>query len=332
MSSNPFVPAAAVTPRVKALFYGGPGVGKSHLAVEAAIKLAAAEGKRCAALSLEGGLEYLPSKGFDFDNLATKSYADVLSAVDFLLSPQGQQLYGAIVIDPVTVAYQIVQEAQQDIVERRAVRKGKSPEEEVLGYREWGQVKKQMDKLATRLVNAPQHVFVTAREAVEYESRGNNLTAVGFKPECHKSWPFLFDVMLRITVARGARTAEVQKDRFSFVGQVGDLVSEPSAKLFDFAAGTTGKWKRICDIAAAAAEQADEEVAPLATDEQMEEIESQVSRIEELDEAAGTKARTWWTEKRVSVAMSREVAEKASANLRKQLDKLEDKLEQAVAA
>lgn len=317
--SNPFSPAAAITPRLKSLIYGGPGVGKSRLSVDTAIKLAAVEGKRAAAISMEGGLEYLPAMGFDFDVLSTKSYSDTIAAVDFLLSAQGARLYGAIVIDPITILYQIVQEAQQDIVERRAVRKKLDPNEQAVGFREWGKIKQQMDKLATRLVNAPQHVLVTAREAVEYEQAGNNLKAVGFKAEGHKSWPFLFDFVGRMTVVRGKRVLTVDKDRFAQVGGVGQAVEDPTAEMFAFAAGNAGAWKKVCDVGNAAAKEADGEEAPLTSDEMMAEIEAVALRI-------GRAAMDWVAERTTDLRSSPEYAEQ-------QLEKLRAKLPQpAVAA
>jgi hypothetical protein len=316
---NPFAPAAKIAPRVKALFYGGPGVGKSHLAVEAAIKLSAAEGKRAAAISLEGGLEYLPGKGFDFDILATKDYAETVAAIDFLLSPAGERIYGAVVVDPVTVLYQIVQEAQQDVVERRELKKQekfrKDPAEVTLGYREWGKVKQLMDKLATRLVNAPQHILVTAREATEYKQNGSNLEAVGVKAETHKSWPFLFDFVGRVGIINGRRSLTVDKDRFSQIGEVGQVIPSPTASMFDFAAGDAGAWKQVCDVAAAAAREADQEEAPVATPETMKAIETTVEQIAALDPAAGAKARTWLDEKRGALAVSEPAAQKALENL-----------------
>lgn len=313
MSKNPFSPATQITPRVKALFYGGPGVGKSRLAVDTAIKLAAAESKRAAAISMEAGLEYLPEMGFDFDILGTKSYADTLEAVDYLLSPEGQRQYGAVVIDPITVLYQIVQEAQQDIVERRAARKGQDPNEQSVGFREWGKVKQQMDKLATRLVNCQQHVLVTAREAVEYEQAGNNLKAVGYKAECHKSWPFLFDFVGRITVQGRSRVLSVVKDRFAKVGDVGASVSDPSAELFAWAAGSAGAWKRACDVVEAAAREADQEEEPLASAETIALIE------EVLDQLASEAASTWWEGEKDKVALSQPSAERTLAKLQAKL-------------
>lgn len=316
---NPFAPAAKISPRVKAMLYGAAGVGKSHLAVEAAISLASAENKRAAAISMEGGLEYLPSKGYDFDLLATKSYADTIEAIDFLLSPAGERTYGAVVVDPVTILYQIVQEAQQDIVERREMKKQERyrrvAAEVTLGYREWGKVKAQMDKLATRLVNAPQHILVTAREAIEYKQSGSNLESVGFKAETPKSWPFLFDFVGRITADGGKRAMVVDKDRFSQIGEVGEVIHNPTATLFNFAAGDATAWKQICDVAAAAAKEADQEEAPLASDETMKKIEETVAQIERLDSEAGAKARTWLGEKLLFIAMSEAAAAKVLENL-----------------
>lgn len=310
--SNPFQPATSTTPRLKALFYGPAGVGKSHLAIETACALAAAEGKRVAALNLEGGLDYLARKGFDFDMLSTKSFAETLRAIDFVLSAEGESLYGAVVIDPITIVHHILQETQQAIVERRAAKKGWDPAEQTIGFREWGKVKAETDRLASRLVNARAHVIITAREGAEYgKARNGEMEVIGYKPEAHKSMPYLFDVVCRLVRDRDGRKLIVEKDRDSLLGEA--VVNPSPSDFAAYASATVGAWKQVMCSSEAAERNADQEEAPLTSQEVMDEIEDLASRL-------GPAAVTWLAEEREKLRLNADRAAKQVERLREKLD------------
>jgi hypothetical protein len=229
--SNPFHPAEAVAPRVKCLVYGPSGIGKTYLALTSPGKVAV--------IDTEGGTAFYANRAglSEFDVLPTKTFNDVTRAIAYLKDHPGE--YETLVIDPVTVLYETLQDAAQ--VRRGRQRGDPDAELEML---DWNAIKRTYKALMTDLINLPMHVLVTARERDETVKQGREFVKIGVKPDAEKSTPYYFDTIVRLTMEGNKRVAIVEKDR---TGTLGAKVNGPSfASLHDkaIAANAEGTAER----------------------------------------------------------------------------------------
>lgn len=266
--ANPFRPAEQVEPRVKALVFGGPGAGKTYLALGSP--------GRVAVIDTEGGTAfYAGRKGLsDFDVLPTKTYAEVKAAVEYLATPEGRAAYATVVIDPVTIIYETLQASallRRAEMNRRRGRGSSDPDEADLEQLDWGRIKRSYKSLMTALVNLPQHVVVTAREKAETvrdPQSGEFNTTGRYLPDAEKGTAYYFDVVLRLVDEGGTRTAVIVKDRTAEAAPINAKVADPTfTSLFADVLKRKGKAQRHVpdDSAAAAADAAAEEDAQRAT-------------------------------------------------------------------
>lgn len=221
MAENPFRPAEQVRPKVKCLVYGPSGVGKTYFGLTAPGKVAV--------IDTEGGTAFYAGRGglSEFDVLPTKTFHDVTRAIGYLATHPGE--YETLVIDPVTVLYETLQDAAQ--VKRATVRRNEDADLEML---DWQRIKRAYKALMTDLVNLPLHVIVIAREADLTEERMNGQrkerVKIGVRPDAEKSTPYYFDTVIRLVPVSGGREAVVEKDR---TGTIPAGVKAPSFdKLF----------------------------------------------------------------------------------------------------
>lgn len=212
--SNPFRPAEAVAPRIKCLVYGPSGVGKTFLALTAPGKVAV--------IDTEGGTAFYANRAglSEFDVLPTKTFNDVTRAIAYLRDHPGE--YETLVIDPVTVLYETLQDAAQ--LRRARVRNDTEAELEML---DWNAIKRAYKTLMTDIINLPMHVIVTARERDETVKQGREFVKVGVKADAEKSTPYYFDTIVRLAANRDKRAAIVEKDR------TGTLSAEVTGPSFD---------------------------------------------------------------------------------------------------
>lgn len=204
--SNPFRAPDQAPTRAKLLVYGPSGVGKTFLALSAP--------GRIAVIDTEGGTAFYADRpGLSkFDVLPTKTFAQVEQAVAYLKANPG--VYETLVIDPVTVLYETLQDAAQ---QRRAdQRRNVDADLEML---DWQHIKRAYKRLMNELVNLPMHVVVTAREADLKEERTSSSgrkesVKIGLKPSAEKDTDYHFDTVVRLEAGKGgARVGVVEKDR-----------------------------------------------------------------------------------------------------------------------
>ena len=175
--NNPFKPAdTTVSAKIKVLLYGPSGSGKT---------LAALSAPGVAVIDSEAGTDLYRGRVAAFQVLRIKALSELENALKFVEQDNGKSLQ-TLVIDPVTVFY--------DVLKNTASANNTKD----LGFREWGRINNQMQALYTRLAGLPVHVIVTARESVEYETKGSSINKVGVKPDCDKKLPYLFDFVIRL--------------------------------------------------------------------------------------------------------------------------------------
>lgn len=271
--ANPFAPATSVEPVIKAFLYGGWGSGKTYFALGSPGPVAV--------IDTEGGTALYKGK-FNFDVITTKSYRDVIAALDFIeANPKD---YRTLVIDPVTVIYDTLQEAALKARIARKMRQAKGdfdPDNVDLEMLDWGRIKRNYKAMMTRLVNLPVHVVVVAREKDDIEMVNGEAVKRGVKPDAEKSTPYYFDAVIRTTAKAETRTFIVEKAR-GVVGEVLPLGSKHVDPTFDdlFGAVLTAKPKRgekveqrhVPDDAEAAAKDAESFGAKVASPEQVAEF------------------------------------------------------------
>ena len=257
MASNPFKKAQNVEPKMKVLVYGASGVGKTFFALSGKGKIAV--------IDTEGGTaHYAGREGLqEFDVLPTKTYKDVKAAVEFVAA--NPEAYGTLVIDPLTVIWETLQDSAQ--IKRAAANlaKGRGTgivEETDLEMLDWGRIKRQYKSLLTAIINLPIHTIVIAREKDETEKRGDQMVRIGSKPDCEKGTPYFFDTVLRMFVDDGARKMTVIKDRTGSNDIKSEIVDPTFESVFAKALGVKGGVKRAqMDEGVAAALDAEEELA-----------------------------------------------------------------------
>lgn len=228
-TTNPFQPAEQVAPKVKALVYGASGIGKTYFALTAP--------GRIAVIDTEGGTAFYPDRvggrsGLHaFDVLPTKTFAQVESAIAFLRANPGQ--YETLVIDPVTVLYETLQDAAQVRRQETNRRRGRGDTEDAdLEQLDWQRIKRSYKRLMTDLANLPIHVVVVARETPLMEERGDKRVKVGWKPDAEKSTAYYFDTVIRLVPSPKGRDAVIEKDRTGTL-QLGGVMPAPTfVKLF----------------------------------------------------------------------------------------------------
>lgn len=232
---NPFRPAERVIPRIKTLIFGAPGVGKTYLSLTAP--------GRIAVIDTEGGTAFYARNRAglsEFDVLPTKTYRDVQAAVQYLAA--NPTAYPTLVIDPVTVIYETLQDAalikRADINRRKG--RGADPDDTDLEMLDWGRIKRAYKALMTELVNLPIHVIVTAREKAEQERHGTELVTVGWKADAEKGTSYFFDTVIRLVPTTAGREAVILKDRTG-THALNSHVAEPTFDSLFSAAISEGK-------------------------------------------------------------------------------------------
>jgi len=257
MAGNPFKKAQNVEPKMKVLVYGASGVGKTFFALSGKGKIAV--------IDTEGGTaHYAGRDGLqEFDVLPTKTYKDVKAAVEFVAA--NPEAYGTLVIDPLTVIWETLQDSAQ--IKRAAANAAKGRgngivEETDLEMLDWGRIKRQYKSLLTAIINLPIHTIVVAREKDETEKRGDQMVRIGSKPDAEKGTPYFFDTVLRMFVDAGTRKMTVIKDRTGSNDIKSEIVDPTFDSVFAKALGVKGGVKRAqMDEAVAAAIDAEEELA-----------------------------------------------------------------------
>jgi hypothetical protein len=200
--TSPFRKAETVQRKLKLFLYGEAGAGKTTLSLQF---------PDAAVIDLERGAD-LYGDAFRFDVLKAATADEVSSAVSWLLA--NEHPYQTLVIDPITVYWESLQQKWSEIFLRRnSDSKGHRGEFYNFQPRDWMTIKAEVKELVRKLIALDLHVVVTARIKPKY-GPGDNAQIIGETFDGEKSLPYLFDTILKLRRdGKGRVFAENIKDR-----------------------------------------------------------------------------------------------------------------------
>lgn len=176
--------------RLKALFYGAAGVGKTTACLSFPrpylidTEKGATNDQYIRLLQKSGGVVFQTA---DFDELVIE--------IKSLLAEKHE--YKTLIIDPLTMLY-------NDLLDKSAVKNGTD-----FG-RHYNDANKQMKHLLNLLLRLDMNVIITAHAKNEY---GQGLTVLGQTFDCYKKLDYLFDLVFEIQKRGNDRIAFIKKSR-----------------------------------------------------------------------------------------------------------------------
>lgn len=180
----------AIQKRLKALFYGSAGVGKTTAAIQFPApylidtEKGAENDQYIKLLQKTGGVVFQTS---DFDEL--------MKEVKALLTEKHK--YKTLIIDPLTTLY-------NDLLDKSAIKNGTD-----FG-RHYSEANKQIKHLLNLLLRLDMNVIITSHAKNEY---GQNMSVLGQTFDCYKKLDYLFDLVFEIQKRGKDRVGLVKKSR-----------------------------------------------------------------------------------------------------------------------
>lgn len=180
--------------RLKALFYGNAGVGKTTCGISFPkvylidTERGAENSQYIKLLSANGGAIFQTS---DFD--------DVIKEVTSLITEKHD--YKTLVIDPLTTLY-------NDLIDKVSITHGTE-----FG-RHYSETNKRMKHLCNLLLRLDMNVIITSHAKNEY---GNNMAILGSTFDCYKKLDYLFDLVFEIQKRGKERIAITKKSRIESI-------------------------------------------------------------------------------------------------------------------
>lgn len=183
----------AIEKRLKALFYGSAGVGKTTAAIQFPkpylidTEKGAENDQYTKLIQKSGGVVFQTT---DFNELMTE--------VKALLTEKHE--YKTLIIDPLTTVY-------DDLLDKSASKNGTE-----FG-RHYAEANKQMKHLVNLLLRLDMNVIITSHSKTEYSISGKEMTAIGQTFDCYKKLDYLFDLVFQIQKRGKDRVGIVKKSR-----------------------------------------------------------------------------------------------------------------------
>jgi hypothetical protein len=244
--------------RLKALFYGNAGVGKTTAAIHFPkpylidTEKGAENSQYTKTIMKNGGVVFQTS---DFDEL--------IKEVKSLLTEKHE--YKTLIIDPLTTLY-------NDLLDKSAAfLKATSKEKDATGTefgRHYGEANKKMKHLLALLLRLDMNVIITSHAKNEY---AGNMQIVGSTFDCYKKLDYLFDLVFEIQKRGKERVGIIKKSR---------IETFPDGETFPFSYDeiSTRYGKDVLERAAVA--------QVLATDAQVKEIERLIELLKVPEESS----------------------------------------------
>ena len=176
--------------RLKALFYGSAGVGKTTAAIQFPkpylidTEKGAENTQYVNILKKNGGVIF-----------QTTDFEELISEIKSLLTEKHE--YKTLVIDPLTTLY-------NDLLDKAAIKVGSE-----FG-RHYGEANKSMKHLLNLLLRLDMNVIVTSHSKNEY---GKDLSILGQTFDCYKKLDYLFDLVFEIQKRGKQRVGIAKKSR-----------------------------------------------------------------------------------------------------------------------
>jgi DNA polymerase III delta prime subunit len=179
-----------VEKRLKALFYGSAGVGKTTAAINFPRPYLIDTEKGAVN---DGYIEILEAGGGNV--FQTSDFDDLISEVKALLTTKHE--FKTLIIDPMTIVY-------NDLLDKAAEKVGTE-----FG-RHYGEANKKMKHLCNLLLRLDMNVIITTHAKNEY---GTNLSVLGQTYDCYKKLDYIFDLVFEIQKRGTDRVGVVKKTR-----------------------------------------------------------------------------------------------------------------------
>ncbi len=181
---------SAIEQRLKCLFYGSAGVGKT---------MAAIQFPKPYIIDTEGSTnkpQYVRQiEKVDGAVLMTVDFDEMIGEVRELLTTQHD--YKTLIIDSLTLLY-------NDLLEKAEIKVGSE-----FG-RHYGEANKRMKQLLNLLFRLDMNVIITSHSKNEY---GKNLAVLGQTFDCYKKLDYLFDLVFEIQKRGKDRIGLIKKSR-----------------------------------------------------------------------------------------------------------------------
>lgn len=237
---------AMIESRLKALFYGNAGVGKTMTAIQF---------PKPYIIDTEGSTnkpQYVRAiEKVDGAVLMTVDFDEMVNEVRELLTTKHE--YKTLVIDSLTLLY-------NDLLEKAERKVGTD-----FG-RHYGEANKRMKQLLNLLFRLDMNVIITSHSKNEY---GQNLAILGQTFDCYKKLDYLFDLVFEIQKRGTHRVGLVKKSR---------IESFPDSESFPFS------YEEIANRYGRTVLERDAVAQELATPEQIKEIERLVELLKVSEE------------------------------------------------
>jgi hypothetical protein len=186
--------------RLKMFLYGPPGSRKTTSALQF---------PNAVLLDLERGSEqYIKTiNKAGSIVLETNNPDEIMEEVKALLTEKHK--YRTLIIDPVTIFYQALQDKWTRRFEANA-KNDKEKEMQDFGMRYWGRVKSEYKSFLRMLMQVDMNLIMTSHQKDIY---GPNMQKVGIGPDSMKGDSYVFDYVFHLSVIDGKAVAVTEKQR-----------------------------------------------------------------------------------------------------------------------
>lgn len=212
-----FQKAAPEQRRLKMYIYGAQGTGKTVTSLHMPAP---------AVIDMDGGTDWY-SEAFEFQRLRTTDIDKVYQSVDDLIKdPTGVK---TLVLDSMTKFWELLQEKH---LKRMRVKKGNP--QYVFQPVDYKVIKSDLKSLINKLLALDLNIVVTAQSKTIFsQDPGEFMKAIGTEPDGPKEAPYLFDVVIELTLGENdKRIATVKKDRTNTLPKQFDFTYQELVKHF----------------------------------------------------------------------------------------------------